>query len=513
MASSPVDQQIAAWAAARPDAPAVTLRLAGRWHSWSRAQFEARVDAWARHFTAALGSGKLILFIKRLDLDLVTAFVGAMRAGHVPAQLSPPSPKLAPDEQRKKLDHVLATTGAQALLVDGAEAPRYQALPGVRALPDVGAVALLVRDGALAPALPAGAALVQFSSGSVGLQKGVAITHDALGAHAAAYAPALGLDERDCIVSWLPLYHDMGLIAAYLTPLMRGARLVLMDPFDWIARPDLHFAAIAEHGGTLSFLPNFAYHVLAAKATPRPLPTMRAFVNCSEPARPATHRLFAERLGVSLEQLTVCYALAENTFAVSQTAPGRPAATRTLAGRTLSSCGPVLPGTEVAILEPDGHGVGEIAIRGRSLAHPLWAPAAEPSGFYRTGDLGFVDGGELYVSGRKKDLIIVHGKNIHPQDVEDACHGVGGVYPGRVAAVGIDSEASGSQELYVLAERDGAAADNAVKLAVQRAVAAEVGILPRVIVLPHLSLAKTSSGKISRGRNKERFLAGELVGA
>jgi acyl-CoA synthetase (AMP-forming)/AMP-acid ligase II len=303
----------------------------------------------------------------------------------------------------------------------------------------------------------------------------------------------------------------MGLIAAYVTPLMRGARLVMMDPFDWIARPDLLLAAIAEHAGTLSFLPNFAYHVLTAKAAPRLLRSLRAFVNCSEPARPATHRAFAARFAIPLEQLTVCYALAENTFAVSQTAPGQAAATRVLGGRTLSSCGPVLAGTEVAIREPDGDGVGEVAIRGRSLAHPLWAPAVDADGFYRTGDLGLVAGGELFITGRKKDLIIVHGKNLHPQDVEDACHGVAGVYPGRVAAIGVDSEATGSEELYVLVERAGVAADDgAVKLAVQRAVAAEVGLLPRVVLLPHMSLAKTSSGKISRARNKERFVAGQL---
>src|SRR6266542_6661192 len=162
MPSSSTDQQIAAWAAARPDAPAVSLRLGGRWHAWTRAQFDARVDSWARHFTATLGSGRLVLFIKRLDLDLVTAFLGAIRSGNVPAQLSPQSSKLSPEEQQRKLDHVLATTGAQALVVDGADAARYHGLLGVRALPDKGAVALLVRDGAFPPPLPAGAALVQF---------------------------------------------------------------------------------------------------------------------------------------------------------------------------------------------------------------------------------------------------------------------------------------------------------------------------------------------------------------
>lgn len=494
---------------AAPDAHCFSLRAGNTWQAVTRAQYWQRVEHYARLFHNAFTTPSLILFIKRLDLDLLAAYIGAMKAGHLPAQLSPFSNKTSENEYARKIVHILDLTGARGIFTDTSEAAKIAARPQLTLLTPDSPV-----EGDDAPPGSGRQALVQFSSGSTGLQKGVVLSHAGILAHMRHYGAALALTPQDKLVSWLPLYHDMGLIACYLMPLMAGIPFFQMDPFEWIMRPDLLLEVIEEQRATLCFLPNFAYHVLINKGKPRNLSSMRLFVNCSEPAKPQTHEAFRQKFS-SLRPgvLSVCYALAENTFAVTQTPLGLEAQTLSLEGKTLHSCGRILPETEVRILEPDATGVGEIGIRGAYLFDEfLGSSRPLEDGFYRTGDLGFVSAdGELYVTGRKKDLIISNGKNIYPQDIEHACSQVPGVYPGRVVAFGVDSEQTGSEDLFVVVERDGSVADTPLKLTVQKAIEAEVGVLPkRVEVVDHMRLVKTSSGKISRARNKELFLSGEL---
>ena len=166
-------------------------------------------------------------------------------------------------------------------------------------------------------------ALLQHSSGTTGLQKGVALSHTAVLNQIAAYSDTLKLTPNDKIVSWLPLYHDMGLIAGFLLPIIQGIPLVLMSPFDWVRHPALLLKAIDQHQGTLCWLPNFAYNHCARRIRKRDkagvdLSSMRAFINCSEPVRHDSHQLFLEKFadnGVTADMLGVSYAMAENTFA------------------------------------------------------------------------------------------------------------------------------------------------------------------------------------------------------
>jgi fatty-acyl-CoA synthase len=490
-----------------PTAHSCSILQRGTWHMYDRATFLAAVQRYAAGFANRFPAGQLILFIKRLDLDLLAAYLGAIRAGLQPAQMAWPTSKVSAAEWTRKLEHVVELCRPCALFADE---DRKFTVP--ETLPVVG------RDLASGAATPVPSdrrsplAFAQFSSGSTGLQKGVLLSHRAVLAHMKHYAHALSLTETDKLVSWLPLYHDMGLIACYLMPLMCGVPLWKMDAFDWMAKPDLLLQTIEERRATLTFLPNFAFHVLAAKGKPRELSSMRAWINCSEPARAASYERFREALALGPGGHSVCYALAENTFAASQTL-GDPRE-RVIDGNKTLSCGPIVSGTEVRILDANDSGVGEIAIRGESLfsrfldgTRPL-----DDDGFYRTGDLGLVADGELYITGRKKDLVISNGKNIYPQDVEQVSSTVQGVYPGRVVAFGIDNPAIGSEDLIVVAEPDGTVSDpTALRIAMQKAIEAEVGIVPRRIELvPHMSLVKTSSGKMSRSRNRELYLAGEL---
>jgi len=294
-------------------------------------------------------------------------------------------------------------------------------------------------------------------------------------------------------------------------PLLCDVPFYQIDPFDWIMQPDILLSVIEEKKATLCFLPNFAYQVLVNTGRPHNLGSMRLWINCSEPARLRSHETFLRKYpSVRPETLTVCYALAENTFAVSQTLPWHLNSTRVDAKRGVLSCGRPIPGVAIKIFDDNGHKDGEIGIKSPALFnHFLDGTQPLRDGFYLTGDIGYVDAqGELFVTGRKKDIIIVCGKNVYPQDVEYVASAVDGVYPGRAVAFGFWNEEVGSEDLIVLVERMHGSTPTALKIAVQKAVQDEVGIVPkRVEILEHMSLVKTSSGKISRARNREIYKA------
>lgn len=489
-----------------PGTHCCSLRVDGKWIDYSRDQFWNHVLRYASLFSETLSATTVILFIKKLDIHLLAAYIGAMKAGHIPAQVSPPTAKVSNSEYCRRIDHILQATASGAVFCDAQEQALLGEFIGLRTLspsllPDAAAEDLPLRSQN---------ALVQFSSGSTGLQKGVILTHRGIIEHMKSYSTALQIAPCDAIVSWLPLYHDMGLIASFLMPLMCGICFYLIDPFDWIIQPDILLTVIAEKKPTLCYLPNFAYQVLATKGKPHDLSSIRLWINCSEPARLGSQQIFAHKYpSVPPEAMTVCYALAENTFAVTQTLPCDGNSTRLDPSGTVLSCGKPIPGVEIKIFDCDSStGAGEIGVRSPYLFKQFMdgtRPMRE--GFYLTGDLGFIDEcGELFVTGRKKDIIIVCGKNIFPQDVEFAASTVEGIYPGRVAAFGIRNEDTGTEDLYVLAERQEDKAPIQLKIAVQKAVMEEVGIVPkRVEILEHMSLVKTSSGKISRSRNREIY--------
>lgn len=425
-------------------------------------------------------------------------------------------------------------------------------------------------------------AFLQHSSGTTGLQKGVALSNAAVLNQLAAYGDSILLHEDDVVVSWLPLYHDMGLIAGFLLPLVQGIPLVLMSPFDWVQHPALLFRAIHDYRGTLCWLPNFAYNHCARRIRRRDLEglsaaSMRLFINCSEPVRHDSHQLFLERFaanGVRPEMLTVSYAMAENTFAVTQTTPGRPPPLDTIDQRVLAeelrakpvaadhpqaevrvSCGRPIPGTRIRIVDNNNiplaeRQVGEIEIISDCLLTGYYnRPDLQPfqDGWYQTGDRGYVADGELYVIGRSKDLIINAGKNIYPQDIEAIVNNIPGVHPGRVVAFGVPDKREGTELVVVVAElaerqRSREAeeterleieeVDDAKKLPsaipnpqltnpiesaipnrqsvgrlIRQEVARQAGVTVSYVHLVEPKwLLKTSSGKLARAANREKWL-------
>lgn len=498
--------------------------------------------------------GDVVILILQHGIDLVYAYFGAILHGAIPSIMPFLTEKLLPERYRADLTSLIAVTRPTAIITypEFENEVRAALKPGedsVKALllttqadsprpPEFGACAGLERR-------PEDIVLLQHSSGTTGLQKGVALSHQAVLNQLEAYSQAIRLCAEDVFVSWLPLYHDMGLIACWLMPILLGNPLVLLSPFDWVRAPYRLFQAVSRYRGTLSWLPNFAYNFCAQKVRERDLEgvdlsSWRAISNCSEPVRWESHQLFYERFrayGLRYEALATCYAMAENVFAVTQGGIDRPLVFEDIDRDSLQiervarlaqpgrpsirmlSCGSPIANTEVCILDekgkplPERH-VGEVALRSNCMLtgyynRPDATEKAFLDGWYLTGDYGYRVGEELYVTGRKKDLIIVGGKNIYPQDLEMLAYEVPGVHPGRACAFGVFNEAMGTEDVVMVAEVDTEDPTERQKIAEQiRAVVTRGSAiaLRYVHVVGKHWLVKTSSGKTARLANKEKFL-------
>jgi acyl-CoA synthetase (AMP-forming)/AMP-acid ligase II len=332
--------------------------------------------------------------------------------------------------------------------------------------------------------------ILQHSSGSTGLQKGMALSSRAVLNQIETYGRALKVTARDRIANWMPLYHDGGLIAGFMQPLTQGLELSILSPIDWVHDPALLLRAISTDRATLCWLPNFAYNFMATRIAPRrldgiDLSSMRAFINTAEPVRVASHENFRARFGpygLAPLALTTSYGTAENTLAMTQSDPDRPVnvdvVDRLILARdgravapqpdgaplAMLSSGPPIPGTALRVVDADGgelaeRMVGEFALRSGCMfteyyRRPDLTAGAFRDGWYLTGDYGYVVNGEVYVTGRKKDLIIVAGNNIYPQDLEFIADAVPGVHPGRTVAFGVDNEVSGTEDVVIVVEAE-----------------------------------------------------------
>lgn len=476
------------------------------------------------------------------------AFVGAQLGGLVPSFGAPPNPRQDATHYWQQLRAQCRRVHGGVMLTSADLADRMAEAVDGTALRLLLAEQQPVHD--TRPnfaAVGSDLALLQHSSGTTGARKGVALSHQAVLLQLQLYADSLALRDDDVIVSWLPLYHDMGLISSFLLPLVTGTPLVLLDPFEWVAAPASWLQAVARHRGTLSWLPNFAFHFMARMPLPAglqpDLSSLRVLVNCSEPCKAEAFELFHRRFaaaGLRPETLQISYAMAETVFAATQTAPGQvvqplDASRQALAqGRVqpprdaadttrLMPVGRPLPGVQVRVCDesgaalPDGT-VGEIVIDAPFLfsgyhREPALTVAALRDGAYRSGDLGAWVNGQLVITGRLKDLVIVNGKNFYLHDIEAAILAVPGVKPGRCVAFGLYQAATGSEGVHVVAEAlqpDADAADLARQ--VKQAVQDRLGLaLARVRVVPGQWLVKTTSGKIARGENRDKYLADEAA--
>ncbi len=494
------------------------------------------------HVLAAhdIRQGDVVVLIQQHGEALIHGFWGAVLHGAVPSILPPLTEKLLPDRYRKDLAALIGLTKPRAIVTYSAF--RGEVEQAIHMAQRAGETRCIVVDGvaSIEPDFAAlggstcsegDIALLQHSSGSTGLQKGVALSHRAIFNQLNAYAPAIELSDSDVIVSWLPLYHDMGLIASFLLPVLLRTPLVLMSPFDWVRAPARLMQLTSKYKGTLTWLPNFAYNFCATRIRERDmegvdLSSLRAVINCSEPVYHSSHVAFLDkfrRWGLQERALATCYAMAENTFAVTQSAIGQPIARNE--GGGIGNAGQVSSGRPLSNVQlrifnanhvdlPENT-IGEIALKSDCMLsgyyHRLDVTAqAFHDGWYLTGDLGYVLHGELFVTGRKKDLIIVGGKNVYPQDLEYLAGEVDGVRAGRVAAFGVFNESAGTEDVVVVAEAE--SDDEGVRESVAEAVRMHVTrnsdvAVRQVVLVDSRWLIKTSSGKVARSANREKFLS------
>ena len=508
----------------------------------------SRAMAYAESFGPATPERKIIAVCLYHSIDLHAAFLGALWAGHIPTMLAPPSPRMEPAKYTNSFCRMLQHLRPSFVVLDHAAAERLDRL----SLDEFAASTLIdplaVRPaGFIAPheGHADEVAVLQHSSGTTGLQKGVALSHRAIVNHNHAYVPRLELTGDDRIISWLPLYHDMGFVACFLLPLLERIPFVELSPFDWVTRPVSLLEQIHRQHATVCWMPNFGFQFLADTVRPSQLSgdldlgSMRAWVNCSEPVHHAAHQAFFDRFnpyGVRWDQFTASYAMAENVFAVSQSVPGQYRVlkiNRDAFARAhhaipddsddaiaLVSNGRAVAGTEIAVIDDDGqplpdNHVGELALRGdyRFSGYfrrdDLTRESLTDAGYYRTGDLGFRSEGDIFVTGRRKDLIIIQGRNFYPADVETIVSEVGGVTAGRVVVFGLPLQKTGTEGLVVLAESIDYAGEQGKQLAlrIRNRVAQELDCTPfDVRVVPPRWLIKSTAGKLARNDNRNKYL-------
>lgn len=494
---------------------------------------------------------EVVIIVLQHCRELLDAFWGAMCVGAIPSIMPFLTEKLSPEHYRRSLRALIEGIQPAAVITYAAFEPEIEQATRNSSVRKILLIEALSRsseakeEGLVLERDANSIALLQHSSGTTGLQKGVALSHQAVFNQLDAYRKAIRLSSADVIVSWLPLYHDMGLIAGFLMPILLKVPLVLMSPFDWVRSPVLLMRAIHQYHGTLSWLPNFAYNFCAQKIRPSDmegidLSSMRAFINCSEPMMQSSHEMFYHRFhpyGLNAESLATCYAMAENVFAVSQDGIEKPITLDWIDRKGLLvdkiaqpkpqgndsicmvSAGKPIENTQVKILNEQGEElpertIGEIALRSNCMLNeyykrPDLTQSAFRDGWYLTGDLGYLANGEIYITGRKKDLIIVGGKNIYPQDIERIAAEVNGVYPGRVVAFGVMDEMMGTEEVVVVAETEEPNPQRRLEIADQ--ICTQVNrssdiVLRKAVLVDRGWLLKTSSGKIARAANREKYL-------
>jgi len=489
-------------------------------------------------------------------LDFFAVYYGILLAGGMPVPIYPPFRMSQIEDHLRRQAGILANCEARVLVTVPEAKLVARLLRG-----DVPSLARIVTPAELAahagplapvPATPEDIAFLQYTSGSTGSPKGVVLTHAHLLANIRAMGHAAQAGSRDVFVSWLPLYHDMGLIGAWLATLYFAVHLVLMSPVAFLSRPARWLRAIDAHRGTISAAPNFAYEIIASRLDPRELEgidlsSLRWAFNGAEAVNAETMERFAARLaphGLDPRALAPVYGLAEVALcaafpatrrgmlvdhvdreALMDAGRARPVSPADSVAQRIVACGRALPGYALRIADARGHAlgdrvVGRVEVRGPSATSGYYRNAEATASlrdgdWLDTGDLGYLAEGELYITGRAKDMIIRGGHNIYPYELEEAAGALAGVRRGCVAVFGARAPDGTGDRLVVVAETratDPAERDRLRERINALAVDLVDGPADEVVLAPPGTVLKTSSGKLRRSATRERYERG-LVGA
>ena len=511
----------------------------------------------AREFSAALADaglapGQAVAIMLPTCREYLFSFFGILMAGGIPVPLYPPA-RLAQieDHMRRHVGILISARAAILITVPEAKTLAWLLRSQVESLSRIVTPAELARGGgAFVPyaAKPGDIAFLQYTSGSTGNPKGVVLTHANLLANIRAMAQAAKATAEDVFVSWLPLYHDMGLIGAWFTPMYIGFPVVLMSPLAMLSRPSRWLWAIHRHRGTISGGPNFAFELCLkriddAEIDGLDLSSWRFVFNGAEPVSPETLEAFERRFGrygLQAEAIKPVYGLAESSVGLAFTPVGvhwhvdsvdREKLARS--GHALPvppddplslkvvCCGRTIPEHELRVVDAAG-----IELPERQEGRLQFRGPSATSGYYRnpeqtrllfagewleTGDLAYLANGGLYLTGRAKDVIIRGGRNVYPYELEEAVGAVSGVRKGCVAVFGSSDPRSGTERVIVLAEtrETDAQKQQAIRRRINELAVDRIGMpADEVVLAPPHTVLKTSSGKIRRAASREFYERG-----
>ncbi|MBN2427319.1 MAG: AMP-binding protein [Deltaproteobacteria bacterium] len=486
--------------------------------------------------------------------DYFFSFFGVLLAGGIPVPIYPPARPSRLEEHLRRHTGILSNCRAVTLItLDEAKAAAQLLKSHVATLRNVVTLAELASSTSTlirVPMSPQDTAFLQYTSGSTGNPKGVVLSHANLLANIRAMGARAEVDSNDVFVSWLPLYHDMGLIGAWLGSLHFAATLVVMPPLAFLARPERWLQAIHRFGGTLSASPNFGYELCLRRIPEKilkglDLSSWRGAFNGAEAVSPATLEKFCERFGhcgFRRQAMMPVYGLAENSVGLAFPPLNRgplvdrisretymlgnravPAPDNDSSALHFASCGHPLDGHQVRIVNegnrelPD-RSIGRLQFQGPSSTsgyyhNPEATRVLFQDGWLNSGDLAYIAEGEIYLTGRAKDLIIRAGRNIYPPELEEAIGQVEGIRPGCVVAFGDRNSDTGTERLVVLAETRRHAPERHEELRAQiNAVTTDlIGEPPEEVVLaPPNAIPKTSSGKLRRAATHELYSQGTI---
>ena len=497
-------------------------------------------------------TGERVAIMLPTSLEFFLAFYGVLYAGAVPTPIYPPARPSQLAEHLTRQAGILRNAGA-ALLIASPETGGVATLLRLQvgSLRGMATATELATDTGALPgsARPDDMALLQYTSGSTGDPKGVALSHANVLANIRSMGEAMQAGPSDVFVSWLPLYHDMGLIGAWLGSLYFAAPLVVMPPLTFLVRPEQWLWAIHRHRATLSAAPNFAFELCLRKIDDAAiagldLGSLRMVANGSEAVSAETVRRFAARFaryGFRAEAMAPVYGLAENAVGLAFPPLGRPPVIDCVKRTALTehgraepaangdadalefvACGRPLRGHEIRIVGPTGElgerREGRLQFRGPSatsgyFANPLKTAELIEGAWLNSGDLAYVVGGDVFVTGRTKDIIIRAGRHIYPEEIERAVGEVPGIRKGCVAVFGVRDPRAGTERVVVAAETR---ETDATRVRVLRTQAAEAAARlldappEELVLLPPRSIPKTSSGKLLRAATRVLFEQGRL---
>jgi len=502
-----------------------------------------------------IAPGDRVALMLPTGTDFFSAFFGILYVGAVPVPIYPPMQRSQIEDYARRQAGILRNAQA-CMLITVPEGLRLGSLlqglaPTLSAVESVGSLTANVADAEL-PSLQSqsATALIQYTSGSTGDPKGVVLSHANLLANIRAIGETIGASSQDVMISWLPLYHDMGLIGAWLGCLYFGAPFYVMSPLSFLSRPQSWLWAIHRYRGTVTAGPNFAFEMCLSKIEDAQLKgldlgSLRYVANGAEPVSIETLRGFTRRFepyGFQPGAMAPVYGLAENAVAVTLPPPGRvpiidrikrteltthgiaaPASPDDTNVIELVACGRPIPKHEIRVVDEAGRALGErsegrLEFRGPSATSGYFENPAKTrdlfhDGWLDTGDRAYVAGGDLFITGRVKDIIIRAGQHIAPHEIEEAVGSVPGLRKTCVAAFGASDQASGTERVVVLAEteeKDPARRAELTTLA-RRAATSIVGGPPDAVVLvPPGTVPKTASGKIRRAAARDLYLGGHL---